>query len=255
MTLRRKTLLIVAITTICLITILYIVSRVVILDNFADLERKDTTQNVERALNTLSDDIKKLESTATDWAAWDDTWVFVQDVNPDYIEDNLQDSTLTNLGLNVMVFINSSGQIVHSKAVDLEAEEEVPAPRGLTEHIPSSGLLTSHADTESIVAGIILLPEGPMIVVSHPILTNEEEGPIAGAMIIGRFLNSGEINRLAEVARLSLSVYRLDDPNIPSDFETALTFLSADDDVFPESVKVCCAYYGYDHFRQIYLEI
>jgi len=228
MPLRLKTLLIVGATMACLIGGLYAISRVIVLESFSQLEVEDVEQDVERALSALSDSIARLESTAGDWGAWDETWLFVQGANPEYVEDNLQDSTLSNLGLNVMVFVDTAGSVVHSKAVDLQAEQEMPTPQGLLDQIHTSTLLTYHEDTESRTSGVILLPEGPMLVVSYPILTNEDEGPIAGALIIGRFLDSDEIDRLAEVTHLSITTYRLDDPALPPELEAASVSLSTE---------------------------
>jgi len=83
--------------------------------------------------------------------------------------------------------------------------------------------------------GIILLPEGPMLVASRPILTSEEEGPIRGTMIMGRYLNPARVERLAEITHLSLTMRRFDDAQMPPDFQAARSFLSTP---FPKEVSV-----------------
>ncbi|MBS7656999.1 hypothetical protein KEJ33_03655 [Candidatus Bathyarchaeota archaeon] len=47
-----------------------------------------------------------------DWASWDDTYNFVQNANPNYIQTNLVDETFINSKLNLMLFFNAAGNFV-----------------------------------------------------------------------------------------------------------------------------------------------
>ncbi len=226
MTLRRKTLMTVSAVFIGLLTILYFISQTLLMRSFTKLEEQSARQSVEQALNALSHDLFMLKAVTTDWAVWDDTYVFIEDVNKNYIRTNLVDGSFTGLRLNFMLFINSSGRMVYSKAFDLSNEEEMAVPQSLLSYLTPGDPLVSHSDPESIVSGIILLPEDPMLIVSSPILTSEEEGPIRGALIFGRYLDSSEIERLAELTSLSLTMKRYDYSPVPDDFQTVVSSLS-----------------------------
>ncbi len=228
MTVRKKTLIIIGVTLACLIGILYGASRMTLLSGFEQLEDDNTYQNVQRASSALSDEISNLENTTWDWAAWDDTYTFIEDANTAYIQSNLIDGTFTSLSLNLMLFIDSSGQIVFSKAFDLQNEEEIALPQSLQQHLGTGDLLLQHTDTESSVSGIVLLTEDPMLVASCPIITSEDEGPIRGTLIMGRYLDDTEIQSLAAVTHLSLTAYPFDDSQMPSDFQAVLPSLSED---------------------------
>ena len=232
MTLRKKTLIIIGITLICLIGILYAVLQTITMDSFLELEEQNTQKNVGRAQNALSDDISSLVTMTRDWATWDDTYNFIENANTEYIEANPTDETIKGLRVNVMLFINSSGQIVFSKAFDLLKEQEMPVPQSLLGYISPGSILVHHPDTNSSVNGIILLPEGPMLISSEPILTSQREGPIRGALVWGRYLDSAEIDMLAKTTSLSLTVHRLDEPQMPSDFAAAHSSLSGDKPIF-----------------------
>ena len=226
MTLHKKTLIIIGVTFIGLIVILYFISQNILLHSFAELEERNVHQNVERALSALSSELSSLEATAGDWASWDDTYHFIQDANTEYISSNLIDGTFINLGLNFMLFIDTTGQMVFGKAFDLHNEKEIPIPPSLQGHLSANDLLLRHPDEESSLTGIVLLPEGPVYIASQPILTSKDEGPIRGTLIMGRYLDSSGIDRLAEVTHLSLTAYRVDDRQIPPDFQTASLSLS-----------------------------
>ncbi len=222
MTLRKKTLMTVGITIIGLLIMLYFISQTTLVRSFTELEEQHTYQNVERVLSALSNNLSSLETTASDWASWDDTYDFIEDANGEYIESNLIDGTFTELRLNLMLFINSSGQIVFGKAFDLYNEEEIPVPQALQEHLSANDLLVHHLDTESSIRGTILINEGPVLIASRPILTSEDEGPIRGALIMGRYLDTNEIEWLAEQTHLSLTVHRYDYSPMPPDFQATI---------------------------------
>ena len=232
MTLRKKTIVIVGATLVGLILILFAVSQGIMLSSFSQLETKDTSKNVERALGALSDDTSSLVTMTRDWAVWDDTYNFIENGNKEYIEANPTDAEFEALRVNVMLFINSSGQIVYSEAFDLEQEQEVPVPQSLLGLISPESIIVQHPDMESSVSGIILLPEGPLLIASQPILTSRGEGPIRGALIWGRFLDSAEIGGLAETTHLPLTVQRLDESQMTSDFEVARSSLSGNTPIF-----------------------
>lgn len=204
----------------------------IFLNSFATLEKQDTQKHVERVLSALSAELYNLDSFVYDWAAWDDTYAFIQDVNEDYIESNLVDETFTGSELNLMLFINSSGEIVFSKAFDLENEEETSLPESLMEHLSPNSVLLQHVDTSSTVSGILLLQEGPILIASRPILTSNDEGPILGSLIMGYFFDSTRINNLAETTHLSLNFHLFNDSQLPMDFREALSSLSEEAPIF-----------------------
>jgi sensor domain CHASE-containing protein/nitrogen-specific signal transduction histidine kinase/CheY-like chemotaxis protein len=226
MTLRNKTLTMIGLTLAGLILILFAASRLILLRGFSELEQKHVRQNIDRALRALSRELASLETMAHDWAAWDDTYAFIADANDEYVKSNLVDETFTGIRLNLMLFIDASGKAVFAKAFDLKNEEAIPIPRTIEEQLSGDSPLLRHTSTDSSLAGIILNPEGAMLIVSEPIVTSAEEGPIRGALIVARYLDDSEIKHLAETTQLSLSIHRLDDPQIPSDVQVAQSSLS-----------------------------
>jgi adenylate cyclase len=253
MTLRRKTLVIIALTLGILFLALYLTVSSIVTNGFADLEVQDTRQNVQRVLEAIGDDVTKLETASADWGAWDDTYQFVVDKNEDYRESNLTDSSLTNLGLNLMLIADSSGEMVFGAALDLQAEKSVPLPAGISALVAGHDPLLQHADTESIKSGILLLDEGPLLIASHPILTSQQEGPIHGAMVMGRWLDDERIAQLAKRTQYALTLHRLDDAQMPPDFQGALAQLQTAGDVFvnPLSQDVVA---GYTVLNDIYAQ-
>jgi PAS domain S-box-containing protein len=251
MTLRRKTLLIIGVTLVGLIVILDASSQIILLGGFAELEEQSTRRDVERTLDALINDLAELNSKAGDWAAWDDTYAFIEDANDEYVKSNLVDETFIGLRLNLMLFINSSGRIVFGKAFDLKNQKERPVPESLQEHVSANGLLLRHPDTGSSLTGMVLLPEGPMLLASRPILTSENKGPIRGTLIMGRYLDAAEIQRLTELTHLSLTVHRFDDAEMPPDLQAVQSSLSEEAPILVRPLNAD-SIAGYTLLRDIY---
>jgi len=218
MILRKKTLLI-CLMLIGLLGVLYAFSRVVLLRSFANLEDQDIRQNVDRATSVLSDDLSNLDRTVSDYSSWDQTYSFVKHPNPDYVKSELPTQTFANdLRVNVVAVMDSSDRIVFAKAVDFATGKDVAFPQSLRENLVPNAPLLRHANTKSKALGTILLPEGPLLLVSRPILTSADEGPIRGTFIMGRWLDAGEVQHLAEISHLSITLSRFGAYAMPSDW-------------------------------------
>jgi len=222
---RSKTLLIITITTISIVLILSGVTYLSTMNSVLAVEREESLEETERVATMISNELEQLNATAMDYAAWDDTYKFVQDGNSDYVFRNLQDETFVNLKLNFMLFLNSSNQVVFGKAFDLANETEIPVPQSLLEHVYSHPLL-NHENITSGVVGIILLSEKPVLIASKPILTSQFKGPVQGTLITGRFLDSPEINHLYDWIQFPITVQVLNYSWISSDFQEAYSSLS-----------------------------
>jgi len=82
------------------ILVLYFVAQNTLMNSFAEIEERRTHQDVERAVSALSTELSSLDSIVGDWAAWDDTYAFIEDANAEYIRSNLVDGTFVELRLN-----------------------------------------------------------------------------------------------------------------------------------------------------------
>jgi len=199
----------------CLATFLYISSKMILLGSFAKIEEKYTIENVQRALSAINDDLAQLNTVAGDNAGWDEAYQFVQDGNAEFIKANCDDTIFPKLRLNVYAYAKDSGDILYSKAFDLKAGKAMPFPVSLLSHITPKSRFMHHRSIESVLSGILLLPEGPLLIVSRPVLRGNFNGPIRGTIIMGRFLDAAELKRLTEITHLSITLFRVDDPQLP----------------------------------------
>jgi sensor domain CHASE-containing protein len=165
--------------------------------------------------------LSNLNAIAGDWAAWDSTYAFIEEHGNEYIERNLMDATFTNLKINFMLFINNSGQLGFGKSVDLIQGEAVPLPADLMSQINSKVLWAQHSSTDSSKTGFILINEIPVFIASRPILKSDDSGPIRGAFVIGKYLDSTELVRLEKHVNMSLDIQPFNKAQMPTDYQQA----------------------------------
>lgn len=77
--------------------------------------------------------------------------------------------------------------------------------------------MLGHTTTSSSASGIIMLSDLPVIVVSRPIIQSNYEGPIAGTLIIGRFLDDSFIEPMEEQTLLPIEINHIEN-DLPFDF-------------------------------------
>jgi signal transduction histidine kinase len=232
MSLRRKTLLIIGATLISLMIVIYAFSQVITMNGFLRLEESTVERNIDRAINGLNDEMDVIYSTNQDWANWTDTYNFVTDLNDNYRDGNTHDGIFQSYNLNVMLFVNIKGEIAFGKGYDQNNDLEMPVPPSLEPYLKPDGILLNHTNSNGElnnagIKGILLLPEGPMMIVSSPILTTEKQGPTHGSIIWGRYLDAKEIQAIADKTKVALAVQEINKPYLSSDFSLISKMLSA----------------------------
>ncbi len=227
MTLRAKALVIIGVSLLSLAGLIYITSRFTFIQGLAEIEERNTSRQIEQAISALSHLISELETTNAAWAARDDTYAFIEDGNKEYIQSNLVDDTFRTMRLNLMMFIDSSGNTVFSKAFDLEKDEEVQVPQDLPEYLSDDSPLISLPGAHGVTSGFISLKQGPLIITSQPILTSEREGPARGTLIFARYLDSELTNELSEITLFPVLIRPISNLET-EDFKEALVNITGD---------------------------
>jgi diguanylate cyclase (GGDEF)-like protein len=237
MTIKKKILLVLAIYFISAIAVTSLISYYVLQKKYLEIERQIVSKNLESVLNTYHNDINELNSVNIDWASWDDTYEFIVDRNEEYLRSNLVDSTFTTLGLNLMLFVDSSGNIVYGKAYDYENDEESIIPEEIYKYISENRILVNNSDIDSGTRGVLLLSDYPILISSEPILTSDDEGPIRGSLIFGRYLKESIITGLSERTESSIDIFRLDRARESSQFKDVLPDLNEETPYYIEPLS------------------
>lgn len=215
MTLRRKTFLLISITLLSLITVLYITSATLLMKGFERVEAQNTRENVQRVVDAYTDKLTKLSLMNEDWAQWDSTYRFIADRNSTYIQENLINTALQRINLDLIAYVNNENRLVFGSFAENNQQHSKLIPQNLQHYLTSNDILLQQHQQQ---AGIILLPQGPLLISRRDILTSEGIGPRRGTLIVGRYLN---IEQLEKQTNFQISLYRYDTGQMPYNFQLA----------------------------------
>ncbi len=184
----------------------YTVQRRVIFPSFVRLEREKAETDLRRCVSAIEREIQQLGTSAGDYGGWDDTAQFVVDGNQKYIDINLNLVGLKGLGINLLCVCNPQGKIIGLQTLDLATQEAVTIPDFQKESFPTSHVLLQLKKPNDAIGGIMVTGKGPMLLASRPVLNNEREGPVRGAVIMGRFLNEDLVAKLREQTQIQFEI-------------------------------------------------
>jgi PAS domain S-box-containing protein len=235
MDLRRKLLIIVAVTLLFTLGAFYLVTSAVVLGSFVTLEERETQQNMDRFFSLLQEDLSSVETTVRTWGPRDDTYTFLKDGNLQYIERNFRPETLSSGRINFLVFVNTTGAIYYAKAFDLATSQEGPLPGNIAAMVAGNEILWNMTGNTESRSGFLLLPEGPVMVASAPITTKNYDGVKRGYLIMGRFLDDSEIRRIGQLTNQEVTAFRWSDPGSPADVRLAEVELGSGIPIFINS--------------------
>lgn len=221
MTLRKRTLIVIGITLLGLNAALYGISSKLLLGSYLRAEEQDTRQSMKGMLNVISQQIDQFSDNFADWSTWDDAYTFVQDRNPKFIQSNLVNTQLGTTGVNLVLILNTAGEIVYETGFNRQTLQKRPLPDSIRPFLKPGDRLLSHQNSTERLSGILSLPEGPMIIASHPILKSDGTGPIRGTLIVGRYLDAVEVKEFSKIARLPLSLQPVQPEKLPPGLLTA----------------------------------
>lgn len=206
MKLRTKTILAFAVTTIVFVGLIYGTAYTIILGSYGKLEQKETSQTVERIQGDLLTRFSDLNGRLADWSEWDDAYHFVQDNNSAFVIDNISPSVFSYLGTNFIIFLTTSGKYVNGWGVNLTASKMIPVPQSLLTLVTNNSQIWDFQNVNASLTGTAVLPEGPIVLASRPILTSLGAGPIAGALIFARYIDQQFLSSLSAAEHLPLNL-------------------------------------------------
>ncbi|CAN1210183.1 CHASE4 domain-containing protein [Tumidithrix helvetica PCC 7403] len=220
MTLRKKTLFAIAATLIGLNAALYVVSSSILVRNALEEEKVNAHQNIKETVNILLNDRLLFQERWNDWSQWDDTYAFIENRNQTYISSNLGDQQLANLKINAIAYVDLKGQIVYSTGFDWQKKQRSPLPEQIEQDIKTGSLLSRQKPQQPLTR-LVMMPQAPMLITAHPILTSEAIGPVRGTVIFGRYLDSSYLNTLVQVSGLNIKVLTYNEQNLPLEWQKA----------------------------------
>lgn len=168
------------------------------------IEASNVRNDTARAVDAVGNRIDQLALKIPDWSSWDDTYEFINDHNPDYLESNLQPESLQSLAINFMLFYDAKHKLVASEAVNIGTGDNIAIPPELLKALQPDGTLLAQDDKDAH-EGLLATSTDPLLVATRPILRTDNTGPVRGTLVFAQYFNQDAIARLSQLTHLDLT--------------------------------------------------
>ncbi len=222
MSLRKKTISVLAVATFVPAGALGIVGRTVLRSAFTRIERQQVTQNAERIRDALAATSDALVQKATDWATWDDMYRYMAERSGEFRDGNLGDANIRTLRVNYLLLLSADGQWVFARGVDLASGMGRDAEPEVLDLFGPDGPLARMDDKNAAHAGIMLVGTRPLLLSTRPILRSDGSGPARGMLAMARWFDDAEVRRLGEITHLAVRSGRYAEAALPPDVREAM---------------------------------
>jgi signal transduction histidine kinase/DNA-binding response OmpR family regulator len=196
-TVRVKIFVILGVMAAAMLSALYLAADYVILRRFIALERLNTQETMNVVREGFNDDLEKLDKANSDLSVYDGTWDVMAAGNAAKINEFIHALLADSKGgwqeqqlIHYVVFTNAAGRVVWATGYDAAREEASEVPADLLAHVHAGDTLLNFRTPRDKLSGVLLLKDGPVLIVSRPIVKTNLDGPIQGALVTARRLEA-----------------------------------------------------------------
>lgn len=206
MSIRSKSVLFTAINVVTLMTVVTLLASKTFLSNYDELEISQSMAHMDRLKSSVDQQAQYLSAKILDWSQWDDTYTFLSDHNNEYIKSNLEFSTLVNLRIDMMAFVDKKSQVIRSIVQSLEPDGTVPSENAIVSFATSSALLTNLKDKTGNVSGVVVIDGLPLLIAAQSVLVSSGTGDPNGYLVFGRVISKSYAQELGAGLKIPLEI-------------------------------------------------
>lgn len=181
---------------------LFLALRSTVNNSFSDLEREQAQQQILRVSATVKRIGEDLHRSSVDWAQWDDSYRFMKSRSPRFIESNLADSALSNMGVDAILFVGRDGRLWHSKKIKRHSRIKAPSAPALHRTLRFSTWQKDAKRFKKGFNGFVIHQAVPMVVSVRPIVDTKKAAPFRGWIVFASYLGDEYRKRIVDTAAL-----------------------------------------------------
>ncbi len=227
MSLRRVTLLVVAVTFLGLVAFVTFTLESTLLRHFVQVEEQMVYLSVQRAVTAIDNTFDYLNSAAKGWAVRDDVYALLNDGDKALLDGSFSQTVFDDLKINLVVFAKPDGEVVYQKAYNQENNQGEHTPAELLSHLTPGDALLQMAQDPAGSHGILPTSNGPLLLSIVPVTSLRQENQQVGLLIVGRYLNATEMLRISSVIQLPLTLIPYNEPSLGEDFLQARDLINS----------------------------
>lgn len=232
MRLNSKIALILVLPTLLLVGIFAWAINTQVLSRFSALEQAQQRDHHQRLEQAINNELDNLQRSSLDWATFDDSYNYLQGLQPDYREANLNLTTLRTLRIDGILFYDLQRHLHSQFSIDAQTQQPSQLPAELLQQIAAS--LTAQPGGAA-QHGILIFRGQTLELASSPITDSDGELPARGSLVLFKYLDQRAIDRLAQRIKLQLHIQPLQDaaqaiaPAVRNGLQQQALWLQSDD--------------------------
>ncbi len=252
MKLSNKVLITFSVIWIIFLGIVYIIGYQYFMRSYLNIEKSEIEKNVNRYHQYVNEILHAQGAQAVDWGYWNDAYEYLENKNKDFIDHNIDYSTLANLSINLVLYVNTQGKIIYGTGADYTKEALVPYTKDIEKYLSPDSVLVKHTDPIKSFTGLVNLPSGLMLIAAAPVSysLNGVTKPINGAVIVGRYFSQDLLDKTAKAISIPLLIYTVNHINGNTSLSSIFQFLIANNKNYIDLVNSQTAHV-YTLFRDI----
>lgn len=188
-------------TKICIITMASVVflilfisilfNRVIVrYTNSVEVSKLDSSFSIFNSL--IDKESQGLLRMSADWANWDDTYNFINDINrEEYIEKNLQQNSLEQLDISFMILVDDNNKVLYNLSKDL-SEGDIKLTEEKIKKYPEK--FKNHS-------GMVDVNGRVFVIAGSDISTSDGLATPKGLLIYGKIITNGYIDYISSLSK------------------------------------------------------
>jgi len=188
---------------------------------------KDNEQHIKRNFETIEYILKNEEDTVqsilVDWGQWDDTYEFINEPSQEYIDSNLTDSTLKNLKLENIIYLDNSGKLIYAKEYNIEKGSS-------EEFVKKLSLNSKNFDkTDNQKTGLLYWKGKVYFAGILPVTSTDKQSESNGTIIMVREIDETLLEYIKNVTKENFTITENHQENYK--YKEPINYINLDDDV------------------------
>ena len=172
---------------------------------FIEAQREDASEEIHAVDSIIARDIGNFRIQGLDWSRWDDTYDFMQTVDPEYIKSNLNDESFGDIGVDMALFLDTENRVVFNKQV-IDGGEASVMSESLIRFLTEDERFRVALSAEQDFSGIVAYEGYPLLLIAQPISMSDGTGEPRGRLYFGRMLDKGYLDEIGMIAGASLTL-------------------------------------------------
>ncbi|MHB0858151.1 MAG: PAS domain S-box protein [Anaerolineae bacterium] len=239
MSLRLKTLVATAAMIIGFTLLAFLLARFLVLRSYSNVEGDHAQEHARRARAEIVQTLNTLSTIAGTISTLDNVHALLVQTADETPEI---DAHLERNRLSLALAVDQSGKVVFQRGYEAQFRRPQDVPSHVIDALSLSPLFRPPQGEG--LSGILLVPEGALLVASRQVPDGQEGGASPEVLVIGRYLDAAETLRISQVSQLQLTVQRLDEDVVSADLRKAADDLASTSETFwrPSGRDIMSAY-------------